>query len=75
MSEYIYVSNGEPLANDRGEIALAREEIVRCRDCAYRDHWEYSNSKPDRDVCLIWECIDVPLDGFCSGGERKEAGA
>lgn len=36
MSEYIYRSNGEPLANERGEILLARAgEVVRCRDCKF----------------------------------------
>ena len=34
MTEYIYRSNGEPLANERGEISLALAgEVVRCRDC------------------------------------------
>lgn len=51
---------------------LLREEIVRCRDCIYHEHWEYYDSKPDRDICGIYYCIDVSLNDFCSSGERKQ---
>lgn len=71
MSEYIYTSSGEPLANSNGEVSLAREELVRCKDCEYHEHWEYK-SKPDRDICFIHYCIDVSLDDFCSCAERKQ---
>lgn len=64
MSEYIYNSMGEPLANSDGEISLAREEIIRCRDCAYHEHWESYNQKPERDICIIYYCLDVSLDDF-----------
>lgn len=71
MSEYIYASSGEPLANSDGEVSLAREEIVRCRDCVNHEHWEYHNN-PARDICMTYYCVDVSLDDFCSSGERKQ---
>lgn len=72
MSEYVYRSHGEPLANDSGEIALAREEIVRCRDC----HW-VKPDQSDHDYrgeyhCNMW-ITDVSADGYCWRGSRKEA--
>lgn len=74
MSEYIYRSNGEPLANDRGEISLALAgEIVRCRDCR-----RYNNQEPGGEIgtCnLGLEDLDllsiVEPDGFCAWGERQ----
>ena len=61
MSEYIYRSNGEPLANERGEILLARAgEIVRCRNCK-RFH---TNTKG-------FDCPKLEPDGFCAWGEHK----
>ena len=71
MIEYIYASSGEPLANSDGEISLAREEIIRCKDCVNHEHWEYK-SKPARDICTVYYCVDVSLDDFCSNGERKQ---
>ena len=75
MSEYVYCSHGEPLANDSGEIALAREEIVRCRDCAYnRNRW--NGQRPtfsDWFFCAYWGGHELTnLDGFCAWAERKE---
>ena len=73
MSEYIYRSNGEPLANERGEILLAcAGEIVRCRDCKYFeclwiDGYVCTRNK---DKFMPW----VELDGFCSWGERNVNG-
>lgn len=67
MSEYIYSSNGEPLANERGEILLARAgEIVRCKDCTYIS---------DDGLTTAWcseNCREVKPDGFCAWGERRE---
>ena len=78
MSEYIYASNGEPLANGCGEIALAiRGEVVRCRDCKYANE--------DGDECVYfaaWEplpegdefrdvYVDVEPNGFCAWGIKK----
>lgn len=78
MSEYIYESDGEPLANARGEVALARHKIVRCKDCTY--------SHKDGTLCMIftsWEPIaggdeyaEIPAVvepyGFCKWGEVSE---
>ena len=81
MSEYIYASNGEPLANGCGEVALARHEIVRCGDCKYANE--------DGDECVYfaaWEplpegdefrdvYVDVEPNGFCAWGEREDGDA
>lgn len=73
MSEYIYFSHGEPLANEDGIISLAREEIVRCRDCAY--------SFDAGSRCRKWrgqDCFEnsvpehVNPEGYCAWGERRE---
>lgn len=76
MSEFIYTSNGEPLANERGEILLARAgEIVRCRDCKHgykadlSGNW-YECMKPDGNGDYArWE---VEHDGFCAWGTKTE---
>ena len=68
MSEYIYTSNGEPLANERGEILLARAgEIVRCRDCKHRAGANVQAAVSD--LCM-WLDIIVKPDGFCAWGEK-----
>ena len=87
MSEYIIDTFGivQDLADLHGNmnttlyqaimdviVSRQREEIVRCRDCVCHEHWEYNNSKPDRDICTMYYCIDVSLDDFCSSGERKQ---
>lgn len=88
MSEYIYRSDGEPLANERGEISLALAgEIVRCRDCKHADEvtWLASSKVPpdylDCNGPLVesWDYYNdepkdnpVPPDGFCAWGERRE---
>ena len=71
MSEYIYRSNGEPLANERGEISLARAgEIVRCRDCAYYE----AIPEDSGDWCCYWTdsiYADVRGSGFCAWAIKK----
>lgn len=73
MSEYIYASNGEPLANECGEISLARVgEVVRCRDCKFCNY----------DAFAYWCCreryrefkvdsLDGERMGFCAWGIKK----
>lgn len=41
-------------------------EVVRCKDCAHRDH--------DTQLCRGrgWPMQLVPDDGFCDKGERRE---
>lgn len=70
MNEYIYASSGEPLANIDGKVSLARNEIVRCRDCADFDRWDYADGST-RNVCARFQFVDVTPDGFCAWGERK----
>ena len=61
MSEYIYGSIGDPLANVLGEIYLPRVEVVRCRDCK---HFEY---------CQFHRHSENKPNGFCAWGERRDA--
>ena len=57
------------------EVALAMEEIVRCRDCKH--YYEAEDYHPqgiyDRRCCKYFDTYDdeVEPDGFCSWGERK----
>lgn len=69
MSEYIYGSIGDPLANALGEIYLPRAEVVRCRDCK---EFSFGNTAHKNvDWCDYWcDCVDSP-DGFCAWGERR----
>ena len=71
MSEYIYATN-KPLMNEDGEIFLAREEIIRCKDCIEFEHWDASGRYPEKCICLALYCIEVNPDGFCSMGERRD---
>lgn len=67
MSEYIYSSQGEPLANENGEISLPRREIVRCRDCR-----EYNTELYRHITCELLGRYVEP-DSFCACGERRES--
>lgn len=74
MSEYIYGSIGDPLANALCEIYLPRAEIVRCRDCVYICNREYANGL-EFYTCSYFdsEYAEVEPDGFCAWGERRDA--
>lgn len=65
-NEYVYVSHGEPLANESGEISLACKKIVRCRDCREYQPEFYKN--------ITCELLTrrVGSDDFCAWGVRKE---
>lgn len=70
MSEYIYASFGEPLANSDGEVFLARKEIVRCMDCACADWFGAVGIGTFR--CKVHGLVTDKTDGFCAWGERRE---
>ena len=56
MSEYIVDVTGL----ESGDYAIVREEIVRCRDCKFKDE--------------PWNCAApyyVEPDGFCAWVERR----
>lgn len=78
MSEYIYATNGELVANIDGDISLARDEIVRCCDCKYftpKGTHKFENGKVNADYCKYvrgW-MLQITPGGFCAWGERKEA--
>ena len=78
MSEYIYATNGELMANIDGDISLARDEIVRCRDCKHftpKGTHKFENGKVNADYCKYirgW-MLQITPDGFCAWGERKGA--
>lgn len=61
MSEYIYGSIGDPLANVLGEIYLPRAEVVRCRDCKH-----YGLGRR-----CGWSKRFVTPDGYCAWAERR----
>ena len=65
MSEYIYASDGELLANIDGDISIAREKVIRCLDCKYfRIGLNY-------DVCAFTGKY-TRHDCFCSWAKRKD---
>lgn len=80
MSEYIYASSGEPLANFNGEISLARKKIVRCKDCAKfvpQGTFCFNSDvtiKTNRDACEVVRgyIVQINPNGFCAWGERRE---
>ena len=71
MIEYIY--GFEPCEKIPEMKMVQREEIVRCRDCAYIFHRKYNNGF-EYQTCIYFdsEHAEVELDGFCAWGERKE---
>lgn len=58
MTEYIIRFEED----ENGVFARRMEEVVRCRDCVNRED----------DVYCSHSGHQVLLDGFCSGGEKKE---
>ena len=69
MSEYIYATIGDPVANVLGEIFLPRCEVVRCRDC--KSLVESSNPMSTTGYWCIENDTPRSLDGFCDWGERR----
>lgn len=71
MSEYIVST--DDLQPD-GTFSREREEIVRCRDCAYICNREYANGL-EFHTCSYFdsEHAEVEPDGFCKWGERMDA--
>lgn len=78
MSEYVYYSDGTPLASAGGEISLPRKRIVRCRDCKHFriEPWDEVLAAQYGAPPMICERTgdmdDVEPDGFCSWAERRE---
>lgn len=76
MSEYI-IDWDENLVIDTFSKNSLREEIVRCRDCAYYDgepDMESMGEKCWRDLSHSGRSIPTVADGFCAWGKRKEGG-
>lgn len=79
MSEYIYASRGEPLANGEGVISLAcAGEVVRCRDCKHftpKGTHKFENGKVNADYCIYVRgfMLQITPDGFCAWAERRDA--
>lgn len=77
MSEYVVELNSNAVSGGKfllGSVYLDAEEIVRCRDCDYYDHWEASGTYREKHVCGYWDYLEINPDGFCAWGERKENG-
>lgn len=78
MTEYVYATIGDPVANALGEIFLPRCEIVRCRDCVYM-HNVRNWLGMDVDECWLHADTEsgalgkepTKPDGFCKWGERR----
>lgn len=72
MSEYIYGSIGDPLANALGEIYLPRAEVVRCRDCMYMTNQKYKNNL-EYQTCGYFDSkyAEVEPDGYCAWSCRR----
>ena len=66
MSEYIYATNGELVANIDGDISLAREEVVRCRDCNSASFYEFDGGWCNEN------CREIKAWNFCAWGARRE---
>ena len=75
MSEYILRETGSPGIVTQEIVG----ELVRCKDCRYGYHWIEIRRN---GIPYSWiECRnpnglnrDVPEDGFCYCGERKDDG-
>lgn len=63
MTEYIYDTSRVETQLEQG---FTGEEIVRCRDCAYRG-WSDAGGY----FCARGIGLTVEPNGFCSWGERK----
>lgn len=74
MEEYIYATDGKPIANENGRIMLAREKIIRCGECArFIPQGTYNfNGIINKDLCHIIRgfLVQINPDGFCAWGER-----
>ena len=75
MSEYIVDVTGL----GAGDYAIAKQEIVRCRDCKHMHVWDVSSiyGNHDHDTVFCLRFVDgmrmtVEPDGFCSWGERAD---
>lgn len=81
MSEYVvYIPDGDKVKiirngfNTRVELTMQqREEIVRCKNCAYICYREYANGLA-LYTCSYFdsEHAEVNPNGFCAWGVRKE---
>ena len=72
MSEYIYGSIGDPLANVLGEIYLPRAEVVRCRDCVhYKPYRTHQHGMMNRCHDEHGHTHKRDESDFCSRGERR----
>lgn len=71
MNEYVYCSDGTPLASAGGEISLPRERIVRCRDCKY---FKQRKGILPPMVCERWGYYNFKTEPerFCAWAERRE---
>ena len=69
MSEY---AKNIQTIEDMWKKRIARQEIVRCRDCKHYD----PNDEPSEVFPNSYWCdrltVYMPPNGFCSWGERRE---
>lgn len=72
MSEYIYATDGDTVQNMLSDVFKPLQEVVRCRDCDYYDHWEASGCYREKHVCGHWDYLEIEPNGFCAWAERKD---
>ena len=53
-----------------GQSVMPKQELIRCKDCAYYRPYSGGNGRYDCDN--MYGMADVYEDGFCSRAERKE---
>ena len=78
MSEYIYEHKPSGADHMGKPVELPtlvqREEIVRCRDCAYSIHFFHHDDERWQCTEPYQEGDDVKPDAYCWRGKRKECG-
>ena len=78
MKEYIITVRDEKILPDGGVPLTMIQEIVRCRDCVHSYLFDMSWKSPktnDKRYCKYGSYLkyEVPDDGFCAWGERRDA--
>lgn len=77
MSEHIFETDGSSVVyvtDTMGlqDVTCAREEIVRCRDCAHFRETRMYDGSTGRRCSGVMAFIEPNPDGFCAWGERNE---
>ncbi len=69
--ELIHMNDTDSEAITMAIKALEQPEVIRCKDCKWRNVYQFSPKYDERDYCDKHEKT-VGADGFCSWAERRE---